>query len=71
VHRCESCLAGPDGIEGHKDLFAYRMTGSKIQFKCRDCESFWTRNYRGEGGFDWMQLRDELPGAPVPGWRPR
>ena len=67
--RCTSCRSGPTGIEGHDGLFAYRMAGSRMQFKCRECDSLWTRSYKGEGGLDWSASLDELPGWEAPGYK--
>ena len=69
--RCTSCVAEPDGIEGHDDLFAYRMAGSRMQFKCRNCDALWTRSCKGEGAFDWAASSEDLPGLHAPGWQVR
>ena len=65
--KCKACQHGPDGIEGHGDLFAQTMDGRRMQFLCRSCGAFWARHYSGSGTFDWKALDAEQPGTAVPG----
>ena len=65
--RCGKCKAPPVGIEGHADLFAFRMSGSHLHFKCSTCDALWTRLYSGEGNFTWAPAGDDPLGIPVPG----
>ena len=52
---CEPCLSGPRGLEGHERLFARNLGPSSICFQCPDCFQLWTRQYVGEGNFDWSR----------------
>lgn len=65
--KCKACQQGPDGIEGHGDLFAQTMDGRRMQFACRSCGAFWARHYSGSGEFEWKALEAGLPGTAVPG----
>lgn len=62
-------MARPKGIEGHDDLYSHRMSGSRMLFKCRACDSLWQRDYAGEGAFVWTASPGEFLGSEVPGRR--
>jgi hypothetical protein len=64
--KCASCTAPLTGIEGHPDLFTNRMSGSRVQFKCRACSFLWVRSYAGEGKFEWAVSPSEFIGSEVP-----
>jgi hypothetical protein len=66
---CQRCSAPLTGIEGHDGLFAYRMNGAHMYFKCSACEQLWMRMYRGEGSFEWVPQETELAGLRLPGVR--
>ena len=64
---CAQCQQRPTGIDGHEDLFAHKMGGAQMQFKCRSCGHLWTRRYVGDGSFLWEQPRaGEHPGIEMP-----
>jgi len=69
METCKGCTAGPSGIQGHDDLFTYRMAGKRLQFKCVACELLWVRDYKGGGGFEWARSTDEFAGLAPPGLR--
>lgn len=66
---CDGCTAQPTGIEGHGELFAHRMSGSRMQFKCRSCGALWHRTYTGEGAFEWTHSSGDFLGSEIPGRR--
>ena len=51
------------------DLYTHRMSGSRMQFKCRECNLLWHRNYTGAGGFEWALSPGEFFGSDIPGWQ--
>ena len=67
--KCRGCERGPIGIEGHLDLYAYRLTGQAFQFRCRVCNSLWARSRDSEGRFEWSLPTSELHVANLPGWQ--
>lgn len=68
-HLCANCARGPQGLEGHENLFSQTMDASQIQFRCRECGHLWTRLYRGGGAIEWAEPAGRFPGVPVPGRR--
>ena len=67
MNKCERCSTSPVGIEGHEDLYTNRMSGSRVQFKCRGCSFLWVRSYTGEGKFEWTASPGEFFGSDIPG----
>jgi hypothetical protein len=64
--KCLKCASGPDGIEGHDDLFSISLNTRMIQFRCQGCGSFWERQYAGEGRFSWAAPGSDHPGVQLP-----
>ena len=71
---CESCRAGPMGIEGHEELRVQTVGNATLRFECRACGAIWNRNDAGAGKFAWLLFDTEAPldrrkstGVPVPG----
>ena len=67
IEKCEKCSARPAGIEGHATLFTHRMTGSRVQFKCRACDLLWFRDQAADGSFEWSLSSGAFFGADMPG----
>ena len=66
MSRCTPCKRGPQGAEGHIDLFVFRMQGSQMQFTCRTCSSLWLRTAADEG-YRWSEAKSGLEAPGVPG----
>ena len=66
MSQCTPCSRGPQGAEGHLDLFVFRMRGNHMQFTCRTCSSLWLRT-AGDGNYRWSQATRELDAPTVPG----
>ena len=71
---CESCRAGPMGIEGHEQLRVQTVGNATLRFECRACNAIWNRNDAGAGKFVWVLFDTDAPidrrkstGVPVPG----
>ncbi|MEO7743551.1 MAG: hypothetical protein ABIR98_11490 [Usitatibacter sp.] len=71
---CESCIAGPVGIEGHDELRVQTVGNATLRFGCRACGAIWNRNDAGAGKFAWVIFDPDAPldrrkstGVPVPG----
>ena len=64
--RCGPCSRGPQGAEGHLDLFVFRMRGNHMQFTCRTCSGLWLRT-AVDGGYRWSESKTELDAQTVPG----
>lgn len=71
---CESCIAGPVGIEGHDHLRVQTVGNATLRFECRSCGATWNRNDKGPGKFEWLRVDPNEPvdrrkstGVPVPG----
>ena len=71
---CESCIAGPVGIEGHDHLRVQTVGNATLRFECRTCRATWNRNDKGPGKFEWVRVDPDEPvdrrkstGVPVPG----
>jgi hypothetical protein len=71
---CESCIAGPVGIEGHDHLRVQTVGNATLRFECRECGATWNRNDKGPGKFEWVRVDPDEPvdrrkstGVPVPG----
>lgn len=69
MSKCDKCARLPEGIEGHIDLFTYSMGGNRMQFKCGTCGCMWTRQYAGDGGFEWAESKGKPQGMDMPGRR--
>lgn len=65
MSKCQSCIAGPKGVEGHLDLFVNTMSGSSMQFRCRTCGAVWMRR-QGSDGTAWTDAVGDEKGATVP-----
>ena len=65
MSKCEKCLQGPKGPEGHQDLFVTTMSGGPMQFRCRTCGALWTRR-QGPNGMEWADTGVNETGAMVP-----
>ena len=61
---CAACTSGPTGIDGHQDLMVQMMGNAVITFKCRACETIWSRTYRGEGELVWTRVDASAPVDP-------
>ena len=64
--KCSLCSRGPQGTEGHLDLFVFRMRGNHMQFTCRTCSALWLRS-AVDGAYRWSESRTELEAPNVPG----
>ena len=62
---CTHCQRGPEGVEGHLDLFIHTMGAHEMQLKCRTCGAVWVRRHAG-AGFTWTERKVAEPGAGVP-----
>ena len=66
MSKCPKCEAGPEGVEGHGDLFTSSMTGSLMHFRCKACGSAWLRRYGSDGGHSWAAPDGEHAGMALP-----
>ena len=66
MSRCTPCTRGPQGAEGHLDLFVFRMRGNHMQFTCRTCQNLWMR-IAVDGGYRWSESKTELDAPNIPG----
>lgn len=64
---CQACLRDPSGVAGHADLMAQAIGDRWISFKCRQCQSFWTRSVARGGGFAWTAVTERVAHSPVLG----
>jgi hypothetical protein len=62
--KCNGCIAGPTGVEGHQDLFVHTMSAGPMQFKCRTCGALWMRDTMKIPG--WTDAVGNEAGAMVP-----
>jgi hypothetical protein len=55
---CAACVAGPSSIVGHPDLMVQSLGNSRQTFKCRHCDTLWSRSGKRAGEFAWQALAD-------------
>ena len=65
MSKCSSCARGPNGVEGHLDLFVSTMSGSAMQFKCQVCGALWTRR-QGIERLEWNDATGGELGTTLP-----
>ena len=66
--KCNLCERGPMGIEGHQDLFAYRLDARHMQFRCRVCGTVWERQPGSGTTLRWCEPTGaESRGLGLPG----
>jgi hypothetical protein len=58
---CPECTKGPSRIDGHPNLIVQMMGNAGMTFKCVNCSTRWSRNYRGEGDFQWVRVDPQAP----------
>jgi hypothetical protein len=63
--KCQECIQGPTGIEGHQGLFVHTMSGGPMQFKCRTCGALWMRQ-GSQKNPGWTDAVGNEAGSTVP-----
>src|SRR5688572_22509450 len=62
---CAQCQQGPQGVEGHFNLFTQTMGGQEMQLRCRACNAVWVRRH-SQGTYAWAERAVAEAGAEVP-----